>query len=194
MKGALYILGAKAPQNFAILDSRLWSPYLLAILGCQHQERPSVQNLIRSVTHDYIIRVGEPSTLKNSIESESLQQAADHVEEMISIVEDQDLVERVAQKVQARTVQKNEAYDQLVRGSAGSPGRLVLMDAFLADTRTLAHRHRPEHALAVQAHLHSPLARLHPTRPASANDHRDLHGAAARVGASEPAHALGSSL
>ncbi|BGP22448.1 Proteasome activator BLM10 [Rhodotorula toruloides] len=114
MKGALYVLGSKAPQNFAILDSRLWTPYLFAILGCQHQERPSVQNLIRSVTHDYIIRIGEPSTLKNSIESASLQHAADDVEEMISIVEDHELVERVVQKVQSRTVQKNEAYDQLI--------------------------------------------------------------------------------
>ncbi|BGP18854.1 hypothetical protein JCM10213_003509 [Rhodosporidiobolus nylandii] len=114
MKGALYVLGAKAPQNFAILDWRFGPTYILAMLACQHQERPSVQALIKTITHDFIIRCQEPSTLKGSIRSETLDRAADHAEELISVVEDEDLVKRVADKVQERIAQKNEAYEKLV--------------------------------------------------------------------------------
>ncbi|GAA5854935.1 hypothetical protein JCM8547_004128 [Rhodosporidiobolus lusitaniae] len=114
MKGALYVLGSKAPQNLAILDWRYGPRYILAMLACQHQERPSVQNLIKTITHDQIIRTGEPSTLKGSIESETLNRAADQVEELISVVEDDELVRRVAEKVRERVEQKNEAYDQLI--------------------------------------------------------------------------------
>lgn len=115
MKGALYVLGAKAPQNMAILDWR-WGPqYLLALLGCSHQDRPSVQNLVKTVTHDYIIRLAEPMTLKNQVDSESLNRGADRLESLISIEPDQDLVARVAAKARSRVDQKNEAYDQLVR-------------------------------------------------------------------------------
>ncbi|GJN88228.1 hypothetical protein Rhopal_001193-T1 [Rhodotorula paludigena] len=113
MKGALYVLGAKAPQNLAILDWRFGPQYILALLGCQHQDRPSVQNLIRSVTHDFIIRLAEPSTLKNSVDSQALQRSADQVEALIGIAEDEALVQRVAEKAKQRIEQKNAAYDQL---------------------------------------------------------------------------------
>lgn len=115
MKGALYVLGAKAPQNLAILDWRFGPQYILALLGCQHQDRPSVQNLIRSVTHDFIIRLAEPSTLKNSVDSQALQRSADQVEALIGIAADESLVQRVAEKAKQRIEQKNAAYDQLVR-------------------------------------------------------------------------------
>jgi proteasome activator subunit 4 len=85
------------------------------MLACQHQERPSVQNLIKTITHDFIIRCAEPSTKKGSIDSETLTKAADAVEELIQVAEDGELVARVAAKVQQRVDQKNEAYDQLVR-------------------------------------------------------------------------------
>ncbi|GAA5990546.1 hypothetical protein JCM10908_003124 [Rhodotorula pacifica] len=114
MKGALYVLGAKAPQNMAILDWR-WGPrYLMALLGCSHQDRPSVQNLVKTVTHDYIIRLAEPMTLKNLVDSATLSQAADRLETLISLEQDADLVARVAAKARDRVNQKNEAYDELV--------------------------------------------------------------------------------
>ncbi|GAA6033408.1 hypothetical protein JCM8097_006736 [Rhodosporidiobolus ruineniae] len=114
MKGALYVLGAKAPQNFCILDWRFFPRYVLELLACSHQERPSVQALIKTITHDTIIRVSEPSTLKGSIDSERLSRAADAVDEVIAVVEDEALVQQVADKVKQRVDQKNAAYDELL--------------------------------------------------------------------------------
>ncbi|KPV77183.1 uncharacterized protein RHOBADRAFT_25084 [Rhodotorula graminis WP1] len=114
MKGALYVLGSKATQNLAILWWTVGPDYLRALLGCQHQERPSVQALVRTVTHDFIIRLGEPSTLKSSVDSQALQRAADSIENLIAVPENKDLVARVAAKARERTDQKNAAYDELL--------------------------------------------------------------------------------
>ncbi|GAA5988215.1 hypothetical protein JCM11641_001615, partial [Rhodosporidiobolus odoratus] len=114
MKGALYVLGAKAPQNLAILDWRVGPTYILAILSAQWQERPSVQSLIKTISHDYIIRLSEISSLRGSIASPGLEDASNHVEELISLPQDSELVQRVTDKVQQRIKQKNEAYDDLL--------------------------------------------------------------------------------
>ena len=132
MKGALYVLGSKATQNLAILSWTVGPHYLRALLGCQHQERPSVQSLVRTVTHDFIIRLGEPSTLKSSVDSQALQRAADVVEGLIEVPEDKDLVARVAEKAKLRTEQKNAAYDELVRPYPAGEQRHVLVNLLLS--------------------------------------------------------------
>lgn len=114
MKGAIYVLGSKATQNLAILDWRFGPRYLHWILQCSHQERPSVQNLIKTITHDFIIRIAEPSTLKATVESEDLNRSAQELEKMISVVEDEALLAKVSAKSQQRIEQKNKAYDELV--------------------------------------------------------------------------------
>ncbi|GAA5895195.1 proteasome activator BLM10 [Sporobolomyces salmoneus] len=114
MKGALYVLGSKATQNLAILDWRFGPRYLHWILQCSHQERPSVQNLIKTITHDFIIRVAEPSTLKATVESEALNRSAEQLEQMISVGQDDELLAKVSAKAQQRIEQKNEAYDDLL--------------------------------------------------------------------------------
>ncbi|GAA5959559.1 hypothetical protein JCM21900_003196 [Sporobolomyces salmonicolor] len=114
MKGALYVLGSKATQNLAILDWRFGPRYLHHILQCSHQERPSVQNLVKTITHDFIIRLAEPSTLKASVESDGLKRSAAQLEEAIEVPEDKGLVTRVADKAKQRIDQKNMAYDQLL--------------------------------------------------------------------------------
>lgn len=125
MKGALYVLGSKATQNLAILDWRFGPRYLHWILQCSHQERPSVQNLVKTITHDFIIRIAEPSTLKATVESEALNRSAAELEKLIAVAQDDELLSKVSHKAQQRIEQKNEAYDKLVsrffrfdRGSA----------------------------------------------------------------------------
>lgn len=134
------MLGSKPVQNLAILDWRYSSRYIMEILGCHHQERPSVQQLIKTISHDFVIRLAEPSSasgpsrslcdtrlthfslfetaLKAAVDSEGLKLAADQLESLISIPEDKDLVLRVALKAKARVDQKNEAYSSLVRDRA----------------------------------------------------------------------------
>lgn len=114
MKGALYVLGSKMFGNLAILDWRHSPRYLMALLSCSHQERPSVQNLVTTISHDFIIRLAEPSTLKASVKSESLNLAADQLDAVCSIVPDVELVARVAQKARDRVDWKNTAFDGLL--------------------------------------------------------------------------------
>lgn len=47
----------------AILDWRFTGTYLETVLACSHQERPSVQNLVKTITHDFVIRLAEPSSV-----------------------------------------------------------------------------------------------------------------------------------
>lgn len=134
MKGALYILGNKMFQNLSILDWRYGPKYItgelttsrpypllaeyfvsVALLACSHQERPSVQNLVKTITHDFVIRLAEPSTLKGTIESVNLNAAGDALERLTSVPLDADLLSRVAAKAKGRVDQKNEAYAKLVR-------------------------------------------------------------------------------
>ncbi|KAM0792923.1 hypothetical protein ACM66B_002682 [Microbotryomycetes sp. NB124-2] len=116
MKGALYVLGSKSVQNFAILDWRpTYAPaYINAILACSHQERPSVQNLVKTVSHDYVIRLAEPSSLRASVDSEDLRDAAAQLEKLISVPENAEMLNRVSLKAQGRIDQKNASYDALV--------------------------------------------------------------------------------
>ncbi|KAH9964279.1 hypothetical protein BC827DRAFT_1190239 [Russula dissimulans] len=65
MKGALYILWSKGIAAYAIADPKdpdLYGRYLLALLECQHQEKPSIQKLVTSVAHDAIANLAEETT------------------------------------------------------------------------------------------------------------------------------------
>lgn len=45
----------------AILDWSIGPTYILKLLGCQFEQKPSIQALVRSVTNDFIVRLAEPS-------------------------------------------------------------------------------------------------------------------------------------
>lgn len=49
-------------QNLAILDWRYGPRYLEALLLASHFERPTVQKLVTAITHDFVIRLAEPSS------------------------------------------------------------------------------------------------------------------------------------
>ena len=45
----------------AILDWNVGPKYILKLLGCQFEQKPSIQTLVRTVTGDFLIRLAEPS-------------------------------------------------------------------------------------------------------------------------------------
>jgi len=155
MKGALYVLGSKATQNLAILDWRFGPRYLHWILQCSHQERPSVQNLIKTITHDFIIRIAEPSTLKATVESEDLNRSAQELETMISVGKDEALLAKVSAKSQQRIEQKNKAYDELVSTLPLFTVRVRSLSWFRIAPTTLIGSSRPFDSLAVQSSRNS---------------------------------------
>ncbi|KAK4703609.1 proteasome activator subunit 4, partial [Phenoliferia sp. Uapishka_3] len=112
-EAALEVLHTKMVQNLAILDWRYGPRYLDALLLASHFERPSVQKLVTAITHDFVIRLAEPSTLKSTVHSDGLHLAADNLSNLTSVPEDAELVAAVAAKATQRIDQKNNAYAEL---------------------------------------------------------------------------------
>ncbi|GJE87739.1 proteasome-substrate-size regulator, mid region domain-containing protein [Phanerochaete sordida] len=52
MKGALYVLWNKGITSYALADPHFHGRYMVSLLECQHQEKPSVQKLVGSVAQD----------------------------------------------------------------------------------------------------------------------------------------------
>ncbi|KAG6381418.1 armadillo-type protein [Boletus reticuloceps] len=59
MKGALYVLGNKGTTAYIMADQRLQRQYLLRLLECQHEEKPSVQKLVSTNSSDCLIHLNE---------------------------------------------------------------------------------------------------------------------------------------
>ena len=114
MKGALYVLGSKVFGNFAILDWRFGPTYILSLLNCQHQPKPSVQALVKNIQNDYIVRLAEPSTIRSSVKSIAADTAATHLLALVHTPPNESLQTVVRQKAVERMQQKNAAYTELV--------------------------------------------------------------------------------
>lgn len=50
--------------NMAILDWSVGPTYILKLLGCQFEQKPSIQALVRTVTGDFLVRLAEPSVCR----------------------------------------------------------------------------------------------------------------------------------
>ncbi|KAH8929547.1 hypothetical protein BT69DRAFT_1292546 [Atractiella rhizophila] len=114
MKGALYVLGSKLFCNLGIVDWRFAPKYIMSLLGCHHQERPSVQSLAKGIIHDFIIRLGEPSSLRSSVSSSGVQTAANELEKHSRYVEDKGLIERISGTRAKRVEHRDQAYLDLI--------------------------------------------------------------------------------
>ncbi|KAF8887975.1 hypothetical protein CPB84DRAFT_1684385 [Gymnopilus junonius] len=62
MKGALYILGNKGIGNSTMSYQTFHKQYLMSLLECQHEEKPSIQKLVSSVSQDCIGHLSEEAT------------------------------------------------------------------------------------------------------------------------------------
>ncbi|KAG5648210.1 hypothetical protein DXG03_006165 [Asterophora parasitica] len=59
MKGALYVLGNKGIAAYALNDPGFHERYLLSILNCQHEEKPSIQKLVNTIATDCLSHLTE---------------------------------------------------------------------------------------------------------------------------------------
>jgi proteasome activator subunit 4 len=114
MKGALYVLGMKFFSNFAVLDWRFAPQYILALLGCQHQEKPSIQTLIRNICTEFIVRLAEPCTILGTLNAEELKSTASAMDKLISPRQDSALLQAVEEKRRGRDTTKDAAIEELV--------------------------------------------------------------------------------
>ncbi|KAI9462941.1 hypothetical protein F5148DRAFT_1212253 [Russula earlei] len=120
MKGALYILWSKGISVYAIADPKdpdLYGRYLLALLECQHQEKPSIQKLITSVANDAITNLAEETTRTDAY-TESAPQVKMAVDalrtELSPDVIDNDALSEALHKSAARVEAREKKYNQTI--------------------------------------------------------------------------------
>lgn len=116
MKGALHALNFSPVLTFSLEDSRFFTPYVLALLQAQHQEKPSVQTLVGGLLDDAIDLLREPMTLTMGLRC---RPDADEVlkllaKEIPGSAIDTDLRSRVAEGVVLSRDKKNVAFGELV--------------------------------------------------------------------------------
>ncbi|KAJ6501707.1 hypothetical protein C8R47DRAFT_1108448 [Mycena vitilis] len=117
MKGALYVLANKGIMAYALADLVYQEQLYLALLECQHEEKPSIQKLASSVASDCASHLREESghTEAYSLEVERLEDALASLEtELPSPVIDQRLLNEAAVKSLVRTSRRSEAYTAMV--------------------------------------------------------------------------------
>ncbi|KAJ3576133.1 hypothetical protein NP233_g629 [Leucocoprinus birnbaumii] len=119
MKGALYILWNKGIAAYALTDQGLHSRYLLSLLGCQDEEKPSIQKLVASVASDCIGMINE-----FTIHAEAYDIDTPRVDEALRDLEsefsqnfiDRQLLDEAVSKGRLRCEQRNEIYHSTVAG------------------------------------------------------------------------------
>ncbi|KAJ6627278.1 hypothetical protein B0H10DRAFT_1780024 [Mycena sp. CBHHK59/15] len=122
MKGALYILGNKGTSVdvrtlFCIADQVYQGQLFLALLECQHEEKPSIQKLASSVSQDCAAHIREEAahTDTYSLEVARVEDALVSLEsEFSSSVINQKLVDQATAKSLVRAQQRGVAYDETV--------------------------------------------------------------------------------
>ncbi|CAL1696390.1 unnamed protein product [Somion occarium] len=119
MKGALYVLWNKGIASYAISDVKYGGPYLLNLLECQHQEKPSVQKLVGSLVQSILVYITEEAIHTNAfIESvpridEAVQSlSAEFTPKLI----DENILREAISKLQPRVAERNRQYDLAISG------------------------------------------------------------------------------
>ena len=116
MKGALYVLNFSSVLTFALDDSRFFTPYMMALLKAQHQEKPSVQSIVGGLLDDAIDILREPSTLMMG------QRCGDRAQSTLKLLATElpasaialDLRQALAAGVVASRDHRNQAYHALI--------------------------------------------------------------------------------
>ncbi|KAF5337321.1 hypothetical protein D9611_003207 [Ephemerocybe angulata] len=71
MKGALYMLWVKGIAAYAIADHEYQQRYLVTLLECQHEDKPSVQKLVNNISNDCLSYVHEDAFSTDSYKCDS---------------------------------------------------------------------------------------------------------------------------
>ncbi|KAG6828604.1 hypothetical protein H0H92_007299 [Tricholoma furcatifolium] len=118
MKGALYVLWNKGTAAYAISDLGSHQQYLLSLLDCQHEEKPSIQKLVNNLASDCINYLTEEAvhTDAYSIATPGVEAALDDLAtEFSQNFIDRQLVKKVLSKTPIRIARRNEVYERTWR-------------------------------------------------------------------------------
>ncbi|KAF6766226.1 hypothetical protein DFP72DRAFT_838774 [Ephemerocybe angulata] len=112
MKGALYMLWVKGIAAYAIADHEYQQRYLVTLLECQHEDKPSVQKLVNNISNDCLSYVHEDAFSTDSYKCDS-SRVDEALKELAS-----EFTPRFVAKSQIRRQDLEEVYQNTCQGSA----------------------------------------------------------------------------
>ncbi|TFK57500.1 ARM repeat-containing protein [Heliocybe sulcata] len=112
MKGALYVLWNKGIASYTLADRVSHGKYLSALLECQHQEKPSIQQLVASLAHDCLVHLSEEAVHTDSYaeETPAIDAILNDLEVEFTSTIDEDLLKEAAGKAGIRASARESAY------------------------------------------------------------------------------------
>ncbi|KAG6869165.1 hypothetical protein C0993_012264 [Termitomyces sp. T159_Od127] len=118
MKGALYLLWNKGTAAYALGDLGFHHRYLLSLLDCQHEEKPSIQKLVNNISGDCLAHLSEEAvhTDAYSLATPGVDDALEDLStEFSSELVDQQLLKAAVDRSFIRISRRNEVYDNTWR-------------------------------------------------------------------------------
>ncbi|KAJ2928817.1 hypothetical protein H1R20_g8194, partial [Candolleomyces eurysporus] len=117
MKGALYVLWNKGTAAYALADQELHKSYLVKVLECQHEEKPSVQKMVNNVAVESCSQVNEEQIHTDTYGDDiSRVDAAvdDLISELTSTSIDAALLKEIVEKTQLRHAKRHAVWNDTV--------------------------------------------------------------------------------
>ncbi|KAH7104315.1 ARM repeat-containing protein [Auriculariales sp. MPI-PUGE-AT-0066] len=117
MKGALYVLLNKSIAAYALQQPKFAETYIVSLLECQHQEKPSIQKLVTTVINEAL-----PHFTEESLQTQNLRvplPAIDSVLENLrqqfpNLLQDQNLLDEAISKLALTANLRDSAHAQMV--------------------------------------------------------------------------------
>ncbi|KAF9073820.1 hypothetical protein BDP27DRAFT_1318212 [Rhodocollybia butyracea] len=117
MKGALYVLGDSGIMSYALADEGFQRQYLVALLECQHEEKPSIQKLVSNYASDCLVHLAEDvlHTDAYSLQTPTIEQALQSLsEDFSSSLIPSSLLSEALAKTLVRITTRNAIYEETV--------------------------------------------------------------------------------
>ncbi|CAG8548665.1 30916_t:CDS:10 [Gigaspora margarita] len=112
MKGALYLLSSRTYMYTCLRDWRFVPSFISSICQAQHDDKPSVQEMIRKVFYDYLLNYN--NTAFKTIRTDGLNDAICRTLDTLSISLDTNVFDKIRRKTEQRMSLQKKNYFELV--------------------------------------------------------------------------------
>ncbi|KAF8887958.1 hypothetical protein CPB84DRAFT_1816581 [Gymnopilus junonius] len=96
MKGALWTINSPSFGKYAICEPTLSNELLSRLFGCQHQEKPSIQNCVSSVFENCLGNFVEPNTIVYEVSSPAVDQVLADLKNFLKVSPKEEAITRRA--------------------------------------------------------------------------------------------------
>ncbi|KAH8100502.1 hypothetical protein BXZ70DRAFT_1022407 [Cristinia sonorae] len=100
MKGALWTLDSNVFAKYAAGDPTLATEFVEKLFGCQHNEKPSIQDCVSNVAETALAAFAEPNQVVYTVENPELVKACEDLKDYLQVPKDDSIVEKtLAQRI-----------------------------------------------------------------------------------------------